>query len=367
MPTRTAARRLRSDTCCLDSRQAGRWCWTTACSTAPAACCKPRKRRSARTCTCTSDRRPRPSRFPRATRSPGAPRRCGARWAAVATMWRTCSRAATTSSSSLGRRPSTGIVRRRTAIIWSWCPGGLTCRLTAIASPPALAFFAGARARMFPISTGRPATLATSGMVASPQALASAAGADALRAGGSAVDAAIAAGAALSVIYPHMTSVGGDAFWLIYDARARRVRYLNGGGRAAKGASIDWFHARGMKEVPLRGFLPATLTVPGAVASWCAAHEEYGRLPLARDLGAAIGYARDGFPVTGRLARAIELHSADGALNASALAVFAPGGAAPRAGGKLVNRGLALVLQRIAEGGREGFYTGETRSEERRV
>src|SRR5690349_10870811 len=213
---------------------------------------------------------------------------------------------------------------------------------------------------MFPISTGRPATLATSGMVASPQALASAAGADALRAGGSAVDAAIAAGAALSVIYPHMTSVGGDAFWLIYDARARRVRYLNGGGRAAKGASIDWFHARGMKEVPLRGFLPATLTVPGAVASWCAAHEEYGRLPLARDLGAAIGYARDGFPVTGRLARAIELHSADGALNASALAVFAPGGAAPRAGGKLVNRGLALVLQRIAEGGREGFYTGET-------
>ena len=213
---------------------------------------------------------------------------------------------------------------------------------------------------MFPVNTGRPATLAPSGMVASPQALASAAGADALRAGGSAVDAAIAAGAALSVIYPHMTSVGGDAFWLIYDARARRVRYLNGGGRAAKRARIDWFHSRGMKEVPLRGFIPATLTVPGAVASWCAAHEEYGRLPLARDLGAAIGYAREGFPVTGRLARAIELHAADGSLNASALAVFAPGGAAPRAGGKLVNRGLALVLQRIAEGSREGFYAGET-------
>jgi gamma-glutamyltranspeptidase/glutathione hydrolase len=213
---------------------------------------------------------------------------------------------------------------------------------------------------MFPIATGRPATMAPNGMVASPHSLASAAGADALRAGGSAVDAAIAAGAALSVVYPHMTSVGGDAFWLVYDARARRVRYLNGGGRAARGASIDWFRARGMNEVPLRGFLPATLTTPGAVASWCAAHEEYGRLPLSRDLAAAIGYARQGFPVTGRLARAIELHASDGSLNAGALAVFAPGGAAPRAGDKLANGGLALVLERIAREGREGFYGGET-------
>src|SRR6266540_5261951 len=213
---------------------------------------------------------------------------------------------------------------------------------------------------MFPISTGRPSTLAPAGMVVSPHSLASAAGVDALRAGGSAVDAAIAAGAALCVLYPHMTSVGGDAFWLIHDARARRVRYLNGGGRAAKSASIGWFLSRGMNEVPLRGFLPATLTVPGAIASWCAAHDEYGRLPLARDLVAAIGYAREGFPVTGRLARAIELHAAENALNAHALAVFVPGGAAPRAGDKLVNRGLSLVLERIAASGHEGFYGGET-------
>ena len=199
-------------------------------------------------------------------------------------------------------------------------------------------------------------------MVASPHSLASAAGVDALRAGGSAVDAAIATGAALSVLYPHMTGVGGDAFWLIYDAEARRVRHLNGGGRAARSATIDWFHSRGMKEIPLRGFLPATLTVPGGVASWCAAHEKYGRLPLARDLAAAIGYAREGFPVTGRLARAIELHAADNSLNAHALAILTPGGAPPRAGDKLANRGLALVLERIAEDGREGFYAGDTAS-----
>ena len=69
-------------------------------------------------------------------------------------------------------------------------------------------------------------------MVACPHALASEAGVEALKAGGSAVDAAIAASAALSVLYPHMTSVGGDAFFLVYDARSRLVRFLNGGGRA---------------------------------------------------------------------------------------------------------------------------------------
>ena len=197
-------------------------------------------------------------------------------------------------------------------------------------------------------------------MVVSPHSLASSAGVEALRAGGSAVDAAIATGAALSVLYPHMTSVGGDAFWLIYDAEARRVRHLNGGGRAAKSACIDWFRSRGMKEIPLRGFLPATLTVPGAVASWCAAHEEYGRLPLSRDLAAAIEYAREGYPVTGRLARWIEMCAGENALNAHALALFVPDGVAPRAGGRLWNRGLARVLERIASDGHEGFYSGDT-------
>ena len=106
-------------------------------------------------------------------------------------------------------------------------------------------------------------------MVTCPHALASQAGVDALRAGGSAVDAAIAASAALSVLYPHMTGLGGDAFWLVYDASTRQVRFLDGGGRAAAAASIDTFAERGMSEIPFRGILPATVTTPGAVASWC--------------------------------------------------------------------------------------------------
>jgi gamma-glutamyltranspeptidase/glutathione hydrolase len=82
-------------------------------------------------------------------------------------------------------------------------------------------------------------------MVTCPHSLASAAGSDVLRAGGSAVDAAIATAAALAVLYPHMTGVGGDAFWLIYDAKTKAVRYLDGGGRAAASATVDWYKSQG--------------------------------------------------------------------------------------------------------------------------
>src|SRR5215467_10816449 len=122
------------------------------------------------------------------------------------------------------------------------------------------------------IKTGRPATLAPRGLVTSPHSLASAAGVDVLRAGGSAIDAALATSAVLSVLYPHMTSIGGDAFWLIHDARTGQVRYIDGGGRATSGGTIDAFTKRGLSEVPLKGVLPGTLTVPGAVASWTEAH-----------------------------------------------------------------------------------------------
>jgi gamma-glutamyltranspeptidase len=210
------------------------------------------------------------------------------------------------------------------------------------------------------IQVGRPATFAPRGMVVSPHSLASAAGADVLRAGGSAVDAAIATSAALSVVYPHMTSVGGDAFWLVYDAQDRRVRYLDGGGRAARSAGIDWFRSRGMDAVPVRGVLPATLTVPGAVASWCTAHDAYGRLTLARDLEAAVEYARDGFPVTARVSAAIEGAARDGALNDAARAIFLPNGEVPRLGQKLSNTGLARVLADIGAGGAGAFYGGAT-------
>ena len=217
---------------------------------------------------------------------------------------------------------------------------------------------------MIDFETGRPVTMAPRGVVTSPHSLASAAGVEILKAGGSAVDAAIATSAALAVLYPHMTSVGGDAFWLIYDARAGTVRYLGGGGRAAASATIEAFARRGLSEIPYRGVVPATLTVPGGVASWCEAHTAYGRLPLARNLEAAIGYARDGFPVTARLARWIEATAAEGGVfDAAASAIFMPGGTPPRTGAKLANPDLARTLEAIAGAGRDGFYGGETARE----
>src|SRR6185436_9522053 len=187
-------------------------------------------------------------------------------------------------------------------------------------------------------------------MVTCPHALASQAGVDALRAGGSAVDAAIAASGALAVLYPHMTGVGGDAFWLIFDAKQNAVRYLDGGGRAAASGNAAWFLGRGHSEIPYRGILPATLTTPGAVSSWVEAHRVYGRLPLKRDLEAAIGYAREGFAVGERLAGWIAASAAELAPHRESAALFLPQGRALSAGSKLANPNLARTLTALAEG-----------------
>jgi len=213
------------------------------------------------------------------------------------------------------------------------------------------------------IRTGRPVTLAPNGMVTSPHSLASAAGLDVLRAGGSAIDAAIATSAVLAVVYPHMTGLGGDAFWLIHDGASGEIRYLNGGGKAAAGATLSSLEQRGLKEIPLRGVVPATLTVPGGVASWIEAHDAYGRLALGRVLESAIGYAREGFPVTGRLASFIEMMRDDLVQDREAAALFFPVGTAAQPGTKLTNANLARTLQSIADNRWSGFYEGPVAAE----
>ncbi|MFI5000969.1 MAG: gamma-glutamyltransferase family protein, partial [Reyranellales bacterium] len=210
---------------------------------------------------------------------------------------------------------------------------------------------------MVDIHAGRPATRAPNGMVTCPHALASQAGIDVLSAGGSAVDAAVATSAALSVLYPHMTGIGGDAFWLIYDAQTKAVRYIDGGGRATSLGTIASFTRRGLSEVPYRGVLPGTLTVPGAVASWGAAHAAYGRLPLKRCLESAVGFARDGFPVTARLAYWRELARGELAKCPHAAAIFLKEGAT------LKNPDLARTLEAIASDGWYGFYDGDVARE----
>ncbi len=216
---------------------------------------------------------------------------------------------------------------------------------------------------MMKITTGRPPTLALRGMVACPHSLASQAGVEILRAGGSAIDAAIATSATLAVIYPHMTSIGGDAFWLIYDAQADAVRHLNGGGKAARTASVKWFADRGLSEIPYRGAIAGTLTVPGAVASWCEAHRIYGKLPLKRCLDAAIDYAEHGFPITERLAHWIKLAGEDLQRSPEAAAIFLAAGPQPKPGAILKNPDLARTLRALAADGAAGFYEGEVADE----
>src|SRR5258706_544678 len=158
-----------------------------------------------------------------------------------------------------------------------------------------------------------------------------------------------------------MCGIGGHAFWLIYDASRRQVSYLDGGGRAAASATLARF--AGQREIPFRGVVPATLTTPGAVASFCEAHARFGRLPLAHCLQDAIHYARDGYPVTARVADWIAQTAAELAQDAASAALFLPDGQAPRAGTRLANPQLARTLEAIAAEGRAGFYEGEVAAE----
>jgi gamma-glutamyltranspeptidase len=150
------------------------------------------------------------------------------------------------------------------------------------------------------LATRWPEARAPRGMVASPHLLASQSGIAALRGGGNALDAAVAAAATIAVVYPHMTGIGGDNVWLSWDARAGRLRALCGAGRSAAAASIEWYAARGVRDaIPARGGL-AALTVPGAVDGWWQAHRHSATAmgsPLDwHDLLAdAIIYAAEGF------------------------------------------------------------------------
>lgn len=203
----------------------------------------------------------------------------------------------------------------------------------------------------------RPSIRCRNGMVSSPHYLASNAGLRVLMDGGNAVDAAIATNAALNVVYPHMCGVGGDAFFLIYDAKSRKLVGLNASGRAPARADIGFYASRGLKSIPVRGMLP--VTVPGAVDGWCAASQKYGSMKLRRLFEPAIRYARQGVPVTARLSKRIsESLQALSSCSASAK-TFLRNGRPLREGEILVQEDLGRTLTRIAEKGRDVFYNGE--------
>lgn len=202
----------------------------------------------------------------------------------------------------------------------------------------------------------RSEVLARHGMVATSHPLATQVGLDVLKAGGTAVDAAIAANAALGLMEPVSNGIGGDLFALVWDARTRKLHGYNGSGRSPRSLTLEWFRQHGYREIPPLGPLP--VSVPGAVDGWFALHKRFGKLPMRRLLAPTIAYAREGFPVT-------ELIAHYWALSVPKLAPF-PGfteqftldGRAPAKGELWRNPNLANTLQAIADGGRDAFYKG---------
>jgi len=199
------------------------------------------------------------------------------------------------------------------------------------------------------------------GAVVAPHHLASAAGLSILRAGGSAIDAAIATNAALGVVMPNGCGIGGDAFWLTWDAATGRQSALNGSGRAGARADAAFLRASGLSEMPRRG--PLSITVPGAVRSWGDAHREGGRLSRDAILAPAIELARAGFPAWDGFIDAVERTAplVEEALGASAgfFTIYRPHGRPWQPGERVRLPALATTLETLAQTGFDAFYDGE--------
>ena len=142
----------------------------------------------------------------------------------------------------------------------------------------------------------RSEVIATKGMAATSQPLATQIALDILKKGGTAVDAAIAANAALGLMEPTGCGIGGDLFAIVWDADKGVLEGLNASGRSPQSLTLQHFRDLGLKSIPYLG--PLTVSVPGAVDGWYELHERYGRLPMAEILAPSIEYAEEGFPVT---------------------------------------------------------------------
>ncbi|MDE3229039.1 MAG: gamma-glutamyltransferase, partial [Chloroflexota bacterium] len=202
----------------------------------------------------------------------------------------------------------------------------------------------------------RAETLATHGMVAAPHALAAQAGLDLLKAGGNAVDAAIAANATLQVVYPFVCGLGGDLFALVWDAPSRTLIGLNASGRAPHAATIERYHTLGYTTMPRHGI--HSITVPGCASGWGMLAERFGRLGLARALQPAISYAREGFPVGPGLSQALARMDQAAFTHRSFRDTYLPDGHIPAAGSLTTAPALADSLSAIAADGAAAFYGG---------
>ncbi|QRD58184.1 gamma-glutamyltransferase [Xanthomonas citri pv. durantae] len=226
-------------------------------------------------------------------------------------------------------------------------------RLSALLAPP---LGAADRVTGQPFAT-RSEVIAPHAMAATSQPLATQIALDVMKDGGSAVDAAIAANAALGLMEPTGNGVGGDLFAIVWDPKTHKLYGYNGSGRSPKSLTLAEFQRRGLKDIPPTGPLP--VSVPGAVDGWFALHARFGRKPMAQNLAPAIRYAREGHPVAETIAyywdRSVPRLSQYPGFKEQ----FTIDGHAPRKGELWKNPNLANTLQQIADGGRDAFYKGD--------
>lgn len=202
----------------------------------------------------------------------------------------------------------------------------------------------------------RSEVIAPHGMVATSQPLATQVGLDILKQGGTALDAAIAANAALGLMEPTGNGIGGDLFAIVWDAKTHKLYGYNGSGRSPKSLTLAWFVEHGYKDIPPTGPLP--VSVPGTVDAWFALHGKFGRLPMKTLLAPTVRYAREGFPLSELIAyywqRSVPRLSKYPGFKEQ----FTRDGAAPQKGERWTNPNLANTLEAIAKGGRDAFYKG---------
>jgi gamma-glutamyltranspeptidase / glutathione hydrolase len=206
----------------------------------------------------------------------------------------------------------------------------------------------------------RSEVIAQHGMAATSQPLATQAALDILKAGGNAIDAAIAANAVLGLVEPTGNGIGGDLFAIVWDAKSGKLHGLNASGRSPFNLTLDYFKENNITKIPSLGPLP--VSVPGCVDGWFELHGKFGKLPMEEILNPAIKYAREGFPVSELIAYYWERNSQILKKFPGFEEIFMPGGKAPAKGEIFKNQYLAETLEKIALQGRDVFYKGEIAS-----
>jgi len=203
----------------------------------------------------------------------------------------------------------------------------------------------------------RSEVIAPHGIAATSQPLATQVAVDILKQGGNAIDAAIAANAALALMEPTSCGLGGDLFAIVWSSEEQKLYGLNASGRSPKELTLAEFRRLELEEIPARGPLP--VSVPGAVDGWFELHSRFGRLTMHDILTPAINYARNGFPVTEVIAHGWADAEETFAEFPNFVQTFLPGGRAPSVGEVFRNPDLGGTLEKLAGSGRDAFYRGE--------